>query len=162
MTVNCRIGSLEILTHKNSPTWYRELPHRQLRKITIWGICLVRGELPHRQLRNQGYEFALITNRELPNWQLRKDITPEMPIEVRGFRPYIDVHKWRTVEVSHSLSYYYSMQHDPCHFGTCIESAQGFFIELNYARCNNASALAAKNPERDRYRASFDTRSSIM
>jgi phage protein D len=34
----------------------------------------------------------------------RPDLTPETPIKVQGFRPYIDQHAWTTQEVSHNLS----------------------------------------------------------
>ena len=34
----------------------------------------------------------------------RPDITANIPVTVRGFRPYIDEHQWTVVEVTHDLS----------------------------------------------------------
>lgn len=63
----------------------------------------------HKHAKAKAHAKAKQTARQKAEFSLtlataRPDITPEMPITVRGFRPYIDAHKWRSSEVTHSGS----------------------------------------------------------
>lgn len=72
-------------------------------------LVISKAAASEQQAKEKARAKAKQVKRQVATFELtlsvgRPNITPETPIKVQGFRPYIDQHNWTTVEVTHKLS----------------------------------------------------------